>query len=105
MSIAVSTEAAVVFLNLVGLGLILAALMRHTTRRMPMIAAVVVAGAALKTVAAMLAQAAHPLVWLTPGVAFGLVAGWLAVYALAFLPGRALFASAALCIVAATAAM
>ena len=101
----VSTEAAVVFLNLTGLGLILTAFMRPAARNMLMIAAVVGAGAALKTAAAILAQAAHPFVWLTPGVSFGLLGGWLAIYALARLPGRAPLAVAALCIVAATAAI
>ena len=100
-----STEATVVFLNLVGLGLILAALMRPAARRMLMIAAVVGTGVALKAAAATLAKAAHPFVWLTPGVSFGLLGGWLAIYALARLPGRARLAAAALCIVAATAAI
>src|SRR5262249_60887720 len=89
-----STEAAVVFLNLVGLGLILTTLMRPAApRRMPMIAIVVGGGAALKTAAAALAQAAHPLVWLTPGVSFGLLGGWLAVYVLVRLPDRARLAA------------
>ena len=72
---------------------------------MLMIAVVVGAGAALKTAAAMFAKAANPLVWLTPGVFFGLLGGWLAIYALARLPGRARLAVAALCIVAATTAI
>jgi VanZ family protein len=100
-----STEAAVVFLNLVALGLILTALMRSVAGRMPMIAIVVGAGAALKAAAAVFAKSAHPLVWLTPGVSFGLVAGALAIYALARLPVLARLALAALCIVAATAAI
>lgn len=100
-----STEAAVVFLNLVALGLILTTLMRTAARRMPMIAVVVGAGAALKAAAAVLAKSAHLLVWLTPGVAFGLVGGALAIYALARLPVRARLAVAALCIAAATAAI
>jgi hypothetical protein len=100
-----STEAAVVLLNLVALGLILTALMRPVARRTPMIATVVGAGAALKAAAAVFAKSAHPLVWLTPGVSFGLVGGALAIYALARLPVRARLALAALCIVAATAAI
>jgi VanZ family protein len=100
-----STEAAVVFLNLVALGLILTALMRPAARCMTMIAVVVGAGASLKAAAAVFAKSAHPLVWLTPGVSFGLVGGGLAVYALSWLPGRARLAVAALCIVAATTAI
>jgi hypothetical protein len=38
-------------------------------------------------------------------VAFGLLGGWLAIYLLAPLPGRARLAAAAVCIVAATAAI
>lgn len=100
-----STEAAVVFLNLVGLGLILAASMRPGARHMLMVAVVVVVGAALKTAGAIFAQAANPLAWLTPGVFFGLLGGWIAIYGLALIPGRAKLAAAALCIVAATTAI
>jgi VanZ family protein len=100
-----STEAAVVLLNLAGLGLVLAALATPAARPMPMIAAVVGTGVALKTAAAALAGSAHPFGWLTPGVSFGLLGGWLAIYALGRLPPRPQLAVAALCIVAATAAI
>src|SRR5262245_41880263 len=60
----VSVESAVVFFNLVALGLIVSALMQRPARPMPLIAAVVGTGLALKTVAAVLAKAAHPFVWL-----------------------------------------
>lgn len=100
-----STEAAVVLLNLAGLGLVLAALTTPPARPMPMIAAVVGTGVALKTAAAAFAGSAHPLGWLTPGVSFGLLGGWLAIYALAHLPPRPQLAVAAFCIVAATAAI
>ena len=100
-----STEAAVVFLNLGGLGLVLAALTRPAARPMPIIAAVVGAGAALKTAAAAVAGAAHPFGWLTPGVSFGLLGGWLAIYALLRLPRRPQLVLAALCIAAAAAAI
>jgi VanZ family protein len=101
----VSTEAVVVFFNLAGLGLALAALARPAVRPMPMIAAAVGAGAILKTAAAALVSPAHPFGWLTPGVSFGLLGGWLALYALRRLPGRLQLAVAALCIVTATAAI
>jgi hypothetical protein len=87
------------------LGLILTTLMRPAARRMLMIGVVVGAGAALKGAAAALAKGTHPFVWLTPGVAFGLLGGWLAIYLLAPLPGRVPLAAAAVCIVAATAAI
>jgi VanZ family protein len=100
-----SGEAAVVFFNLTALGLIIAALMKRTTRPMLLIASVVGLGLALKTVAAALAKAAHPFVWITPGVSFGLLAGWLSLYALVWFPRRIQFLMAALCILAGTAAI
>jgi len=100
-----STEALVVFLNLAGLGLVLAALTRPAARPMPMIAAAVGAGAVFKTAAAAFAGSAHPFGWLTPGVSFGLLGGWLAIYALGRLPPRPQLAVALLCILAATAAI
>ncbi len=96
-------EMAVVFFNLIALGLILSASMQRAARPMLLIAAVVGTGLALKTVAAVLAKAAHPFVWLTPGVSFGLLAGWLALYALVKLPRRAQLALAVFSILAATA--
>jgi VanZ like family len=100
-----SVESAVVFFNLVALGLIISALTLHSTRPAPLIAAVVGMGLALKTVAAILAKAAHPFVWLTPGVSFGLLAGWLALYALVKLPRRGQLALAVFAILIATAAI
>ncbi len=100
-----SIEAAVVFLNFVALGLIVAALMEPPARPMPLIAAVAGTGLALKTVAAGLAKAAHPFVWFTPGVSFGLLCGWLALYALVRLPRPGRLALAVVCILAATAAI
>ncbi|HKA44594.1 MAG TPA: VanZ family protein [Burkholderiales bacterium] len=100
-----ATEAIVVFLNLVGLGLTVAALMRPGARPMLITAVVAGAGLVLKTVAAALGKAAHPFVWLTPGISFGLLAGWLALYALVSVPRRVQLALAALCILAATVAI
>src|SRR5262245_1575121 len=100
-----SVESAVVFFNLAALGLIISALTQRSTRPAPLIAAVVGMGLALKTVAAVLAKAAHPFVWLTPGVSFGLLAGWLSLYALVKLPRRAQLALAVFGILAAAAAI
>ena len=95
-----SGEAAVVFFNLCALGLIVAALMKRTARPMMPIAVVVGTGLALKTVTAVLAKSAHPLVWMTPGVSFGLLAGWLSLYGLIYVPRRIQLVLAALCILA-----
>jgi VanZ family protein len=100
--IILTKEMLVVFFNLVGLGLIISALMRPAARPMLVIAGVVGAGLSLKTFAA-LGRSANPFVWLTPGVSFGLLAGWLALYPLARLPRGAQLVLAALAILAATA--
>jgi VanZ family protein len=97
-------EALVVFFNLVGLGMMLAALMQPAPRPMLIPAVVIGAGFVFKTAAA-LGRGANPFVWLTPGVSFGLLAGWLALYALGRLPRRAQLVLAALCIMVATAAI
>ena len=98
-----SIEMIVVFFNLIALGLILSASMQRAARPMPLIATVVGTGLTLKTVAAVLAKAAHPFVWLTPGVSFGLLSGWLALYVLVKLPRRVQLALAVFSILAATA--
>src|SRR6185436_2364897 len=90
-------ETLVVFFNLIGLGLMLSALMQPGARWMPVIGSVVGAGLVLKTAAA-LGRSANPFVWLTPGVSFGLLAGWLVLYALERLPRGARLVLALLCI-------
>ena len=100
-----SGEAAVAFFNLCALGLIVAAQMKRPARPMLLIAWVVGMGLVLKTVTAVLAKAAHPVVWMTPGVSFGLLAGWLSLYGLIHVPRRIQLVLAALCIIAATAAI
>jgi len=100
-----SGEAAVVFFNLVGLGLIVAALMTRGARPMPVVAAITGAGLVLKCIAAVFARAVHPFVWLTPGVSFGLLAGWLALYPLVRLPRTLQLALAGFCILAGMAAI
>jgi hypothetical protein len=102
--IILTKEMLVVFFNLAGLGLMVSALMQPTARSMPVIACVVGAGLALTTAAA-LGRSTNPFVWLTPGVSFGLLGGWLALYALERVPRRARLVLAALAILAATAAI
>ena len=100
-----STEALVVLLNFAGLGLIMAALAQRATPLLPMFAMLVGGGCTLKTVAAALAGITAPLHWLTPGVAFGLCGGYVALILLVRLPRRARLATALLCVLAATAAI
>jgi hypothetical protein len=103
-ALAFSTEAAVVGLNLVGVGLLLSAILNPGARPLLATAAVVALAIAIKVVtAALLVRAPTPFSWMTPGVGAGLIAGWLTLWATAALPraGRLVLATA--CIVAATA--
>jgi VanZ family protein len=85
-----SAEAVVVFLNLVGLGLLISGLTRSTVSLLRVIAAVVGAGLVVKVLAAVaLFGAPRPFVWLTPGVALGLTTGALLLYPLVRMPHRA----------------
>ena len=105
-ALALGSEAVVVLLNLLGVGLMLSALMRHGNRPMPVIAALLGAALALKVVnAAVFLQATAPFSWLTPGVVLGLSAGWLLLWGAVRLPQPAQLAAAAGCIVAATIAI
>ncbi len=82
-----SAEAVIVFFNLIGLGLLVACLTRHTTQPLRIVTAVVGAGLVVKIIAAVaLFGAPGPLVWLTPGVALGLTTGALLLYPLVRLP-------------------
>ncbi len=104
--LAFSGEAAVAALNLLGVGLMLSAFMQAGVR--PLFAFAVVAGAALAIkifTAAALVQSPAPLAGLTPGVMAGLAGGGAFLYVAARLPRPAQLAVAALCIVAATAAI
>lgn len=99
-----SVEAAVVFLNLLGLGLLIAALTREAAPVFRVIAAVVTAGLIVKTAAAVtLFSSPGPLLWLTPGVALGLAAGAAALYPLARVPHLAKLLIALFCLGAAVA--
>ena len=97
-------EAAVVFFNLLGLGLLISTLMRPS-RPLALIAAVVAAGLVIKSVAAVTLVKLPPFLWLTPGVALGLVAGVPPLILLSRVPPPVKVAVAAVCFCAAVAAI
>lgn len=100
----ISAEAVVVFLNLVGLGLLIAGLTRTAVKPLRVMATLIGAGLLIKIVAAIaLFSAPGPLVWLTPGVALGLVAGALLLYPLVRMPRTARTIIALFCFCAAVA--
>lgn len=71
-----SAEAAVVFFNLLGLGLMLSTLLRQDARRVLVIGAFIVAAIALKILVTAIVERPHAaLVWITPGVMLGLSMG------------------------------
>jgi VanZ family protein len=99
-------EAVVVLFNLLGLGLLMASLMRRASLVLPAIAAAVATGLTVKTIGAvMLFDASAPLVWLTPGAALGLAGGALLLYLFARLPRIAALPVALACLAAATVAI
>jgi VanZ family protein len=106
-ALAFSSEAVVVLLNVMGVGLLLSALMREGTRWLPHVVGTVIGMAlAIKVFnAAALVQAPAPFAWLTPGVVVGLAAGCILLYAAARLPRSAQLALSAVCIVAAATAI
>jgi len=94
----ISAEALVVFLNLIGLGLLITAFIRPGVSPVRVVATVVGAGICLKILAAMaLFSAPGPLLWLTPGVTMGLIAGSLILYALLGMPYAAKIVTALVC--------
>jgi VanZ family protein len=97
-------EAAVVFFNLLGLGLLLSALMRPS-RPPALIAAVVATGFAIKSIAAVTLIKSPPFMWLTPGVVLGLAAGAPPLLLLSRVPRAVKVAVAAVCFCAAVAAI
>lgn len=104
--LALSGEAAVVLLNLLGVGLMLSALMRNGAHFALVTGAVIGAALAIKVfTAAVLVQAPAPLAWLTPGVLAGLATGSIMLILAARLPRPARLALSALCITAATVAI
>ncbi len=71
-----TTEAAVVFFNLLGLGLMLSTLLRKDARRGLVIAAFIVAAIALKMlITAVFSKSLGAFAWVTPGVMLGLTMG------------------------------
>ena len=79
--IAVASEAAVVALNLVGMGLLIATVLRPGVRLPRLALAAALAALAVKAVAAAGVKTASPWSWLTPGVTLGLVVGAVLLYA------------------------
>jgi VanZ family protein len=106
-ALAFSGEAAVVFLNLLGVGLMVAVLTRETPRRLTVIAALAAAALAVKAVTALtlVKTSAPPWGWLTPGVLLGLAGGWVALQAAVRLPWIGQLLLAALSITAAVVAI
>jgi VanZ family protein len=71
-----TAEAAVVFFNLLGLGLLLSTLLRQDSRRGPVIAAFIAAAIALKMLVSTVYFGWHGLwSWITPGAALGFCLG------------------------------
>jgi VanZ family protein len=101
-----SAEAAVAGFNVLGLGLIAAALMRDHMPSGRALAAVLAAGFIVKGVfAVLLARPEATLWWLSPGVTIGVGAGLLLFFVLARLPRRGRWIAAALAFAAALVAI
>jgi VanZ family protein len=104
--LALSGEAAVALLNLLGIGLMISALMHAASRPMLVIGTAVGAALAVKLISTVaLVKASLPFAWLTPGVLLGLAAGWVLIHGALRLPPAAKLGLAALCIVLAMAAI
>ncbi len=104
--LAFSSEAVVVMLNLLGVGLMLSAFMHDSARLLSVTGTVIGTALAIKIfTAAALVQAPAPLAWFTPGVFAGLAAGGMLLYAAARLPRTAQLAISAASIAAATVAI
>lgn len=104
--LAFSREAAVVGFNLLGVGMILAALMREGTRAPLITSAVIGVALGIKVfTVAVLVRSPAPLAWLTPGVLVGLAGGSAMLYAAARLPRPAQLILSVACIAVATTAI
>jgi len=105
-ALALSGEAAVAFLNMLGTGLLVSVLLRDGERRMPLIALVTAAAVIAKAVsAAALHKGGAPLAWLTPGITIGLLAAWTTLYGVTRLARMAQLTLGASCILLATIAI
>ncbi len=101
-----AAEAAIVFFNLLGLGLLIAGLMREAHHPLRVIAAVIASGLVVKSMAAVtLFDLSGPFAWLTPGVGIGLTAGALLLFPLVRIPRRPKLIAALICFGAAVAAI
>ena len=101
-----SAEAAVVFFNLLGIGLLLSTLLRPEIRRGFIIAAVIAAALALKMlISAVLGKPQGVWAWLTPGAVVGLMLGAILLSVVLALGHRARLTAALLCIMIALAAI
>lgn len=97
--LALGGEAAVAFLNLVGIGLLVSVLLRTDERRMLLIGLVALAAIAAKAIsAASLHRSGVGLAGLTPGVTIGLLAGWIVLYGVTRFPRPVQLALGAICI-------
>lgn len=102
----ISAEATVVFLNMTGVGLLIAGLTRDGVARLRIIAIVLSIGLCIKIAASVLLfSASGPLVWLTPGVSVGLIAGAVCLVALIKLPRTAREIIALICLACAVVAI
>jgi VanZ family protein len=101
-----SAEAAIVFFNVLGMGLLVATLVRDPRRVLPLVLGVLGAGLALKTLAGVaLFDAPNPFTWLTPGVGLGLATGVLLLLPLARAPRLLGLIAALICLAVAVAAV
>jgi VanZ family protein len=99
-------ESAVVFFNLLGLGLLISALLRLASKPRLPVAAVICSGLLIKFISVLaLAHLPGLLAWLTPGVSLGLAAGALLFHLLAGLSRPARIATAMVCFCAAIVAI
>jgi VanZ family protein len=74
------TEAAAVALNTLGIGLLIASLMRDGRHRFSAAIGLIVGGLAIKTVSDAILGETAPFIWATPGAVLGLSAGGLLLY-------------------------
>jgi hypothetical protein len=100
-----SAEAAIVFFNVLGLGLLVATLVREPRRYFPLVFGILGAGLIIKTLAGVALFDTHPFNWLTPGVALGLTLGGLLLLLLVRASRRLGLITAALCLAAAVVAV